>query len=122
MSRHLDVEVWILLVLAAGAGVFSAWFADAHQVAENTAKMATYTVLLFACLVMALRSAWRKLRLWVDLLVLLMLHAALVLPLVHFLNSHSIRLNWVLALPFLTVELSLLLGFLWRRNVRHSSS
>jgi hypothetical protein len=122
MSRYPDVEGWILLAIAAGMGLLSAWLADSRQLSENTAKMTTYTVIVFASLVMALRPAWRKLRVWIDLVVLLILHVALVLPLANFLDSHSIRLSWALALPFVGLELLLFLGLLWRRNMGNSSS
>jgi hypothetical protein len=122
MSRYPDVEGWILVAIAAGMGLLAAWLADSHQLSENMAKAATYTVILFASLVMALRPAWRRLRLWVDLVVLLVLHVALVLPLANLLDSHAIRLNWAVALPFLALELLLLLGLLWRRNVSDFSS
>jgi hypothetical protein len=121
MSRYPDVEGWILVAIAAGMGLLSAWLADSHQLSENTAKTTTYTVIVFASLVMALRPAWRKLRLWIDLLTLFVLHTALVLPLVRLLDSHSIRLNWAVALPFVAIELLVLLGLLWRRNVSDSS-
>jgi hypothetical protein len=121
MSRYPDVDGWILVAIAAGMGLLSAWLADSHQLSENTAKTTTYTVIVFASLVMALRPAWRKLRLWIDLLVLFVLHTALVLPLVRLLDSHSIRLNWAVALPFVAIELLLFLGLLWRRNLSDSS-
>ena len=91
------------------------------KLSENLAKAATYTVIVFASLVMALRPAWRRLRLWIDLLGLFVLHIALVLPLLRLLDSHSIRLNWAVALPFVAIELLLFLGLLWRRNVGDSS-
>ncbi len=122
MSRYPDPEGWILVVIAAGMGLLTAWLADSHQLSENVAKAATYTVIVFASLAMALQQAWRRWRLWVDLATLLVLHVALALPLVHILDSHSIRLNWALALPFVALELLLLLGLLWRRNVSDSCS
>jgi Ca2+/Na+ antiporter len=121
MSRFPDVEGWILVVIAAGAGLLAAWVADSRLLSENMVKATVYTMLAFACLVMALRPAWRRLRLWVDLVVLLVLHIILVLPFVNLLDSHSIRLNWGLALPFVAAEFLLLLGLLWRRNVGGSS-
>ena len=121
MSRDPDVEGWILVAIAAGMGLLAAWLADSHQLSENLAKAATYTVIVFASLVMALRPAWRRLRLWIDLLGLFVLHIALVLPLLRLLDSHSIRLNWAVALPFVAIELLLFLGLLWRRNVGDSS-
>jgi hypothetical protein len=121
MSRYPDVEGWILVVIAAGVGLLAAWVADSHQLSENLTKATVYTMLVFTCLVMALRPAWRRLRLWLDLVVLLVLHVALALALVNFLNSHSIQLNWAIALPFVAVEFLLLLGLLWRRNVGDSS-
>ena len=121
MSRYPDVEGWILVAIAAGMGLLAAWLADSHQLSENLAKAATYTVIVFASLVMALRPAWRRLRLWIDLLGLFVLHIALVLPLLRLLDSHSIRLNWAVALPFVAIELLLFLGLLWRRNVGDSS-
>jgi hypothetical protein len=121
MSRYPDVEGWILLTIAAGMGLLAAWLTDTHQLSENLTKAATYTVIIFASLVMALRPAWRRLRLWLDLLGLFVLHAVLVLPSLIFLNSHAIRLNWAIALPFVALELLLFLGLLWRRNVNDSS-
>jgi hypothetical protein len=121
MSRYPDFEGWILVVIAAGMGLFAAWVADSHLLSENVAKATVYIVIVFVSLVMALRPAWRRPRLWVDLVILLVLHVALVLPLVQFLDSHSIRLNWAMALPFVALELLLSLGLLWRRNVSNSS-
>jgi hypothetical protein len=120
MSRYLDVGGWILVALALGLGLLAAWVSDLHPLTENTATAAGYSVIVFVCLVMALRPAWRRLRLWVDLVILSVLHVALVLPLVNLLDSHSIRLNWAIALPFVALELLLFLGLLWRRNVRDS--
>ena len=100
MSRYPDVGGWILVTIAAGIGLLSAWLADSHQLSENLAKAATYTVIVFASLVMALRPAWRRLRLWVDLVVLFVLQVVLVLAVVNLLDSHSLRLSWLLALPF----------------------
>jgi len=121
MSRYPDIEGWILVAIAAGMGLFAAWLADTHQVSENLTRAATYTVIVFASLVMALRPAWRRLRLWVDLAILLALHVAVVLPIVNLLDSRSIRLNWAVTLPFVAIELLLFLGLLWRRNVSESS-
>ncbi len=121
MSRYPDIEGWILVAIAAGMGLLAAWLADSHQLSENLAKAATYTVIVFASLVMALRPAWRRLRLWIDLVGVFVLHTALVLPLLRLLDSHSIRLNWAVALPFVAIELLLFLGLLWRRNVGDSS-
>jgi len=121
MSRYPDIEGWILVAIAAGMGLLAAWLADTHQLSENLTKAATYTVIVFASLVMALRPAWRRLRLWVDLVVLLVLHVAVVLALVNLLDSRSIRLNWAVALPFGALELVVFLGLLWRRNVSDSS-
>jgi hypothetical protein len=122
MSRYPDIEGWILVAIAAGMGLLAAWLADSHQLSENLAKAATYTVIVFASLVMALRPAWRRLRLWIDLVGLFVLHTALVLPLLRLLDSHSIRLNWAVALPFVAIELLVFLGLLWRRNMGDSST
>ena len=117
----MDVEGWILIAVAAVMGFLAAWLADTHYLSENMATVAAYTVIIFACLIMALRPAWRRLRFWFDLFVLFVLHVVLILRLTSFLDSHSIRLTWVLALPFVAVEVLLFLGLLWRRNVSHSS-
>jgi hypothetical protein len=117
MSRSVDVGGWILVVVALALGLLAARVSDLRLLSENTATAAGYTVIVFVSLVMALRPAWRRLRLWIDLVVLFVLHTALVLPLVHLLDSHSIRLNWAMALPFVAIELLLFLGLLWRRNV-----
>jgi hypothetical protein len=121
VKGSVDVAGWILVAIAAVMGLLAAWLADSHYMSENTATTATYTVIVFAALMMALRPAWRRLRLWFDLLLLFVIHFALALRLAQFLNSHSIRLTWALALPFVAVEFLLFLGLLWRRNVSHSS-
>jgi hypothetical protein len=117
MSRHVDVEGWIFIALAAGFGFISIWISNLRLVTENTAKVGAYTAVLFTALVMALRPAWRRLRLWIDLGILFAVHVAIVLSLVDLLGSYSIRLNWVIALPIVAIELLLFLGFLCRRNV-----
>ncbi len=121
MSRYPDVAGWILACIAFGMGIAMAWLADAQQFSENMGKAIGYTVIVFASLVMALRPAWRRWRLWGDLAMLLGLHVALVVPVVALLDSRSIRLNWVVALPFVGLELLLFLGVLWRRNIGVSS-
>ena len=57
MSRYVDIEGWILVVIAAGMGVLAAWVADLHGLSENVVKASVYTMLVFACLIMALRPA-----------------------------------------------------------------
>lgn len=117
MSRKPDLEGWILVAVALVLGLLAGWLIVFHKWNENGTRAAAYTVGIFVLLAMALRQAWHRLRLWLDLGGLLVLHVALVLPIVNFLNSHSIRLNWAVALPFVAVELLLFLGLLWRRNV-----
>jgi len=121
MSRYVDVGGWVLAVVALGLGLLAARISDLHLLSENTATAAGYTVLLFGSLAMALRPAWRRLRLWGNLVILFLLHVALVLPVLNLLDSHSIRLRWAIALPFLALELMLFLSLLWRRNVGDSS-
>jgi hypothetical protein len=118
MSREPDAEGWILVAVALVVGILAGWLIVFHRWNENVTRAAAYTVGIFVLLGMALRPAWHRLRFWVDLSILLALHVALVLSLVTFLNSHSIRLNWAIALPLVVVELPLALGVLWRRNVR----
>ena len=122
MSRSLDYGTWAAIVCGIGLGLLAGWVSDHYGVSENIARATAYTVGIFALLAAALRPAWRKLRLWVDLGGLLVLHVALLLPLISVLDSHSIRLNWAMVLPFVALELLLFLGLLWRRNVRESSS
>lgn len=124
MSRYPDIDVagWILAAFALGMGGLAAWLADSHHLSENITRAGAYTGVVFASLVMALRPAWHRPRLWIDLAVLLVLHVALFLPLINVLDSHSVRLNWAMALPFVAIELLLLLSLLWRRNVSDSSS
>jgi hypothetical protein len=121
MSRKPDFEGWILIAVALVVGLLAGWLIVFHKWNENGTRAAAYTVGIFVLQAMALRQAWHRLRFWVDLMVLLVLHVALILPLVNILNSHSIRLNWALALPFVAVELLLFLGLLWRRNMGDSS-
>ena len=122
MSREWDIEDWLVVAVAMILGIVAGWLIVFQKWNENVTRAGVYTAGIFVLLAIALRPAWRRLRLWVDLAALLALHVSLVLPIVSFLNSHSIRLSWILALPFVGVELLLLLGLLWRRNVSDSSS
>ncbi len=121
MSRHLDVGDLITVVLGLGLGFFAQWAADTLGVNQNSARAAAYTTMTFALLAIALRQAWRRWQLWADLAVMFALHLALILPALVFLNSHSVRLNWLMALPFVALEFMLFLSALWRRNVGDSS-
>jgi len=58
VESSVDVEGWILVAIAAVMGLLAAWLADSHYLSENMAKAATYTVIVFAGLIMALRRAW----------------------------------------------------------------
>ncbi len=104
-----------------GLGLVAAWAADNRLVTENVARAMVYTIGLFGALVMALRPAWRRLRLWTDLAIWFFLHAVLVVLPVKLLDSHSLRLNWAVALPLVAPEFLLFLSLLWRRNVSDSS-
>jgi hypothetical protein len=117
MSRHLDIGGWVAVAAGLSLGVLAGWVAESHGLSENTARVAAYTAVVFGCLALALRPAWRRLRMWGELFVLLGLHVGLLVPLVNLLNAHTTRLNWALALPFAIAEFLLLLGVLWRGNV-----
>jgi hypothetical protein len=121
MSGEPDFEGWILVAVALIAGILAGWLIVFRGWNENVARAAAYTLGIFVLLAMVLRPAWHRLRLWVDLAISLAVHSIVVLSLVKFLDAHSIRLNWALALPFVAVEILLLLGLLWRRNVGDSS-
>lgn len=121
MPRYVDIGGWVLAALAVGLGVLAAWVTNSHIVTENTATAAGYTAITFVCVVMALRAAWNQLRFWIQLAALLALHMVMVFLLVNYMDSHSIRLNWVIGLPFVAVELLTLLGLLWRKNLKNSS-
>jgi uncharacterized membrane protein len=121
MSRELDVEGWILVAVALVVGILAGWLIVFHAWNENVTRAAAYTVGIFVLLVMALRPAWHRLRLWVDLGISLVLHSIVILLLLKFLDAHSVRLNWALALPFVAAEMLVLLSLLWRRNVSDSS-
>jgi hypothetical protein len=121
MSRSPDYGTWVTIVCGIGLGLSAGWVSDHYGVSENIARAAAYTVGIFVLLAAALRPAWRRPRMWFDLVLLLIFHVALLLPLVSLLDSHLIRLNWAFALPFVALEFLALLGLLWRRNVRDSS-
>ena len=122
MSRELDIEGWGVVAIALVLGLIAGWLIVYHGWNENLTRASAYTVGIFVLLTITLRPAWHRFRLWIDLLVALALHSLVILSLVKLLDAHSMRLNWALALPFVGVELLLLLGLLWRRNVRDSSS
>jgi uncharacterized membrane protein len=121
MSRELDVKGWILVAVALVVGILAGWLIVFHGWNENVTRAAAYTVCIFVLLVMALRPAWHRLRLWVDLGISLVLRSIVVLSLLKFLDAHSVRLRWALALPFVALEMLVLLSLLWRRNVSGSS-
>lgn len=116
MSRAPDYGTWITIICGLGLGLLAAWVSNHYGVSENLARAAAYTIGIFALLTAALRPAWQRRRLWLDLVILSVIHLALVLPVANFLDSRSIRLNWVLALPVGGTEFLLLLGLLWRRH------
>ena len=122
MSRFSRVEDWIAVASASGLGFLMYCVAYSRGSSENVARAAAYTVGMFTLVVIELRPAWRRLRFWIDLLVMLALHVVLVLPLVNLFDTHSIRLNWAIALPFVGIEILLFLGLLWRRNVSDSGN
>lgn len=117
MSREPDVEGWIVVAVALAVGIVAGWLIVFHKWNENLTRAAAYTAAIFLLLAIALRPAWHLLRLWVDLAVSLALHCVMILSLLRFLDVHAVRLNWAFALPFVVVELLLLLTVLWRRNV-----
>lgn len=117
MPRRADFGTWVTIACGSGLGLLAAWVSDRYGVNENNARAAAYTLAIFALLAAALRPAWRRPKLWFDLLILLVFHCAVLLPVLGFLDAHLIRLNWVLA-PFVMVEGLLALWFLWRRNVK----
>jgi len=84
MSRELDVEGWILVAVALVGGIRAGWLIVFHGWNENVTRAAAYTVAIFVLLVMALRPAWHRLRLWVDLGISLVLHSIVVLSLLKF--------------------------------------
>jgi hypothetical protein len=122
MSYHEKIADWTAIIVASGLGFLVWWAVQSNGFSENTARAAAYTTGIFFMLALALRPAWRRLRLWGDLGILFLLHVALLLPVLKLLDSHSIRLNWAIALPFLALELMLFLSLLWRRNMAGSSS
>lgn len=121
MTRSPDYGTWVTVAGGVGLGLIGAWVSDRYSVSENTSRAVIYTVGIFALLAAALRPAWRRLRMWVEYVALLVLHVAVIFPLVYGLDSHSIQLNWAMALPVVLAEFLLFLGLLWRRNVRNAS-
>lgn len=121
MAREPDIDGWIIVAVALVVGLVAGWLIVFHKWNENLTRATAYTVAIFLLLAVALRPAWRRLRLWVDLGVSLALHCVVVLSLMRFLDAHGVRLNWVLALPFVVVELLVLVAVLWRRNVTDAS-
>jgi hypothetical protein len=117
MSHHNRVRNWAAIIVASALGFFGWWAVQSNGFSENGARATAYTIGIFFLLALALRPAWRRLRLWTDLLILIVLHSVLLLTLVRFLDTHSFRLNWAIALPIVMVELLIALGILWRRNV-----
>lgn len=120
MSRTPDYGTWATIACGIGLGLLASWVSDHYGVNENIARAAAYTVGVFGLLAAALRPAWRRRRFWTDLVTLFAVHISVVFPVMRVLDAHSIRLSWVIALPFILLELLLFLGFLWRRNVSES--
>jgi hypothetical protein len=120
MSREWDIETWIAVAFTVIVGSFAGWLVVFHGWNENAMRATTYTAGIFLLLALVLRPAWHRRRFWVDLAISFAVHGIAVLSLLKFLDAHSIRLNWVLALPVVAVEMLLLLGVLWRRNVTNS--
>lgn len=122
MSRSADFGTWVTIACGIGLGLLAGWGSDRYAVNENAARSAAYTLGIFALLAAALRPAWRRPQFWIDYLTVLVLHSILLLAILRLLNAYSIRLNWALALPFVMAEILLVLGMLWRRNVKNVKS
>lgn len=116
MSRSVDLAGWSFVFVAGGLGLVGIWASDSGLVSVNEAKATVFTLVVFIALAMALRTAWRRPRLWADLLIALALHVAFFLPIINLLDSRSVRLNWIMALPVVLMEFLLLLGLLWRKH------
>lgn len=88
MLRRVDIIGWILLILAAALGVLMAWLADLQFFDENTATLLGYSTIFFIVLVMAVRRAWGRWRLWVDIAGLLFVHITVVAALMNLFSGH----------------------------------
>ena len=117
MAHFSKIEDWLAITFASGLGFLVWWILQSHKLSDNVAHATAYSVIVFVLLAISLRPAWRRIQLWADLLILLVLHSILLLLLVNFLDTHSVRLNWALAMPFVLFEGFLALAVLWRRNM-----
>ena len=81
----------------------------------------TYTVIVFVCLIVALRSAWSRPNFWRALIVAFVLHALTVFSAIREFPRTSQEFHGILLIASGLVEGLLLLGFLWRASAKKSS-
>ena len=80
----------------------------------------SYTVILFVCLIVALRPAWGRPKFWRALAVALVLHALVVFSVIREFPRTSQEFHGITQMASGVVEGLLILGFLWRASKKKS--
>jgi hypothetical protein len=80
-----------------------------------------YTVIVFVCLIVALRSAWSRPNFWRALIVALVLHALAVFSAIREFPRTSQEFHGIPLIASGVVEGLLILSFLWRASTKKSS-
>src|SRR5580704_888375 len=80
-----------------------------------------YTVIVFVCLTVALRSAWGRPNFWIALIVALLLHSLAVVSAIREFPRTTQNFHGVPLIACGLVESLVLLSFLWRASMKKSS-
>jgi hypothetical protein len=79
-----------------------------------------YTVVLFVCLVVALRPVWGRPNFWMGLAAALVLHSLAVFSVIREFPRTSQEFHGITLIASGCVEGLLILGFLWRASKKKS--
>jgi hypothetical protein len=80
-----------------------------------------YTVIVFVCVLIALRPAWGRPHFWRALIVALVLHALTVFFAIREFPRTSEEFHGIPLIAFGAVEGLLILGFLWRASTKKTT-
>ena len=109
---------WVVILGSAAAAIAITKVAGIAQ-AWQTAT--AYTVMLFVCVIVALRPAWGRPNFWRALIVAVVLHALTVFSAIREFPRTSQEFHGIPLIASGMVEGLLILGFLWRASTKKSS-
>jgi len=109
---------WVVIFGSVAAAIAITKVASITQAWQTASG---YTVILFVCVIVALRPAWGRLNFWRALIVALVLHALTVFSAIREFPRMSQEFHGIPLIASGMAEGLLILGFLWRASTKKSS-